>query len=139
LRKLPQKYSDSWQSWFPDQQTQPDPACTYSIGCTPTWMIWICWLTAESTSSSKRLNSSKHPHAPHFTRPTKIRPMARKSNSSSQLNTSTWAFVCTREIHSMCHTSALQLKTYVVTSNGFPQHDIHKEHMTRYTSHFVRA
>lgn len=31
--------------------------------------------TADRTDSSKRLNSSKQPHAPHFSKPTKIRPM----------------------------------------------------------------
>lgn len=39
------------------------------------WMAWICMETADSTASSKRLNSSKQPHAPHFTNPTKIRPI----------------------------------------------------------------
>lgn len=38
-------------------------------------MAWICMETADSTASSKRLNSSKQPHAPHFTRPTKILPI----------------------------------------------------------------
>ena len=37
------------------------------------WMTWICMETADNTASSRRLNSSKQPHAPHFTRPTKIR------------------------------------------------------------------
>lgn len=39
------------------------------------WMAWICMETADNTASSKRLNSSKQPHAPHFTKPTKIRPI----------------------------------------------------------------
>ena len=53
------------------------------------WMVWICDDTALRTSSSRRLNSSKHPRAPHFSRPVKMRPMDLKSNSSSQLNTKT--------------------------------------------------
>ncbi len=65
------------------------PWCGQLLPWTPTWMVWICWLTADSTSSSRRLNSSKQPQAPHLTRPTKMRPMDLKSNSSSQLNTST--------------------------------------------------
>lgn len=39
------------------------------------WMAWICMETADRTASSKRLNSSKQPHAPHFTKPTKILPI----------------------------------------------------------------
>jgi hypothetical protein len=35
------------------------------------------------------LNSSKHPQAPTWHRPTKMRPIAWKSNVSSQLNTKT--------------------------------------------------
>lgn len=31
--------------------------------------------TADKTDSSKRLNSSKQPHAPHFNNPTKILPI----------------------------------------------------------------
>lgn len=36
-------------------------------------MGWICMDIAESVASSKRLNSSKQPQAPHFTKPTRIR------------------------------------------------------------------
>ena len=32
------------------------------------WMVWICMLTALSTDSSRRLNSSKQPQAPHWGR-----------------------------------------------------------------------
>lgn len=39
------------------------------------WIVWICMDTADSTDSSSLLNSSKQPQAPHFTRPTKIRPI----------------------------------------------------------------
>ena len=40
------------------------------------WMVWICWETADSILSSRRLNSSKQPQAPTWHRPTKIRPIA---------------------------------------------------------------
>ena len=53
------------------------------------WMVWIWLDTALRTSSSSRLNSSKHPQAPHFSSPVNIRPIDLKSNSSSQLNTNT--------------------------------------------------
>ena len=53
------------------------------------WMVWICMETAESTASSRRLNSSKHPQAPHLTRPMNILPMDLTSMPSSQLNTRT--------------------------------------------------
>ena len=53
------------------------------------WMTWICCEISESWSGSSRLNSSKHPHAPHLTSPTKMRPMLFESMPSSQLNTST--------------------------------------------------
>ena len=44
---------------------------------------------ADNYSSKRRLNSSKQPQAPHFTRPIKIRPIDLKSKPSSQLNTNT--------------------------------------------------
>eukprot|EP00961_Rhodomonas_salina_P168179 2267132-Rhodomonas_salina.1 len=47
------------------------------------WIVWICCDTAESTSGSRRLNSSKQPHAPHLTNPVKMRPMDLKSIPSS--------------------------------------------------------
>lgn len=56
---------------------------------TSSYLTWICMETAESTASSRRLNSSKHPHAPHLTRPTKILPIDWTSMPSSQLNTRT--------------------------------------------------
>ena len=52
-------------------------------------MTKICWDTALKIRSSNRLNSSKQPHAPTWHNPTKIRPIALKSNDSSQLNTNT--------------------------------------------------
>ena len=59
------------------------------------WMVWICVETAESTASSRRLNSSKHPQAPHLTRPMNILPIDFTSMPSSQLNTST----CVSDLH----------------------------------------
>lgn len=38
-------------------------------------ITWICIETADNTASSNLLNSSKHPQAPHFTRPINIRPI----------------------------------------------------------------
>lgn len=52
-------------------------------------MVCTCWDTADNILSSKRLNSSKQPQAPTWQRPTKILPIAWKSNVSSQLNTRT--------------------------------------------------
>ena len=40
-----------------------------------TYMAWMCWLTAERTSSSSRLNSSKQPQPPVRSRPVKMRPI----------------------------------------------------------------
>ena len=40
------------------------------------WMHFTCDDTTESTSTVIRLNSSKHPHAPHCTSPLKMLPMA---------------------------------------------------------------
>ena len=40
------------------------------------WMHFTCDDTTESTSTVIRLNSSKHPHAPHCTKPLKMLPMA---------------------------------------------------------------
>ena len=42
------------------------------------WIVCTCCDTADSMRSSRRLNSSKQPHAPTWHRPTKIRPMAYK-------------------------------------------------------------
>ena len=53
------------------------------------WMIWICCEISDSWSGSSRLNSSKQPHAPHLTSPTKMRPIDLESMPSSQLKTST--------------------------------------------------
>ena len=39
------------------------------------WMVRSCCATTESTSMSMRLNSSKHPHAPHWLKPAKNLPM----------------------------------------------------------------
>ena len=49
--------------------------------------IWI--EIADNCSSNKRLNSSKQPHAPDFTKPINILPIALKSIPSSQLKTKT--------------------------------------------------
>ena len=53
------------------------------------WIVCTCWDTADNILSSSLLNSSKQPQAPTWHRPTKIRPIAWKSNVSSQLKTST--------------------------------------------------
>lgn len=42
---------------------------------TAAWIVWICIETADKTASSRRLNSSKQPQAPHFTSPINIRPI----------------------------------------------------------------
>ena len=63
------------------------------------WMVWICVETAESTASSRRLNSSKHPQAPHLTRPMNILPIDFTSMPSSQLNTST----CVSDLYEKIH------------------------------------
>ena len=45
---------------------------------------------ADNYSSNNLLNSSKHPHAPHFINPIKILPIDLKSIPSSQLKTNTY-------------------------------------------------
>ena len=47
-----------------------------SLFLSASWMLFTCDDTTESTSTVMRLNSSKHPHAPHCTRPLKMLPMA---------------------------------------------------------------
>ena len=42
------------------------------------WIVWICCETADNIRSSRRLNSSKQPHAPTWHSPTNIRPIACK-------------------------------------------------------------
>ncbi|TNN39930.1 hypothetical protein EYF80_049919 [Liparis tanakae] len=42
-----------------------------SLVATALWMQSTCWATTDSTSSSMRLNSSKHAHAPDEARPLK--------------------------------------------------------------------
>ena len=40
----------------------PSPSFSFSAS----WIVWICCEQADSIRSSKRLNSSKHPHAPTY-------------------------------------------------------------------------
>lgn len=47
-------------------------ACSFRAS----WMVCICCEQADNMRSSKRLNSSKQPHAPTWHNPTKIRPIA---------------------------------------------------------------
>ena len=61
----------------------------------PCWIVCTCCDTALRMRSSNRLNSSKHPHAPTWQRPMKMRPIAWKSNVSSQQKTSTNLPSCT--------------------------------------------
>jgi hypothetical protein len=53
------------------------------------WIVCTCCDTADNILSSSLLNSSKHPQAQTWHWPKKIRPIAWKSNVSSQLNTKT--------------------------------------------------
>lgn len=47
----------------------PSKHCSVTLGwrsSRPFWMARICWDTADRIRSSRRLNSSKHPHAPTY-------------------------------------------------------------------------
>ena len=58
-----------------------------SLFLTSVWIYIIYWAITESTSTSIRLNSSKHAHAPQHARPAKNFAITITSHWSLQLNT----------------------------------------------------
>ena len=57
-------------------------ACSFRASC----IVCICWEHADNMRSSRRLNSSKQPHAPTWHNPTKIRPIAYNSTTGGRLD-----------------------------------------------------
>ena len=68
---------NSLRRWLsrPTPTCRPSSSVEGSLVFSAACIVWICIDTADNTASSKRLNSSKQPQAPHFTKPMKIRPI----------------------------------------------------------------
>lgn len=67
----------------------PINSILFCLSLNPVWITKICWEQADNILYSNLLNSSKHPQAPTWHKPIKIRPIAWKSKVSSQLKTNT--------------------------------------------------